>query len=233
MKESSDVDSFSPVAVSASLSSLGRDVNREPKEDNVEESNDIIRYPFQSAKSATSSEPILYAGEIYARISPTKLFTKEWRRMIWVQQGPYTLHFFKTRQDYVQWKQHHGGVTSAAEQELLENSDEGADTSGGSPARKTINFIKELARSGVQGFTLGNIVPKSYPDLYLTDPLYQFKLDCWTFFGPVTVAALGSTSKEEAKAMHQRVHDMYIAAYDHTYPARQNTTLDTLEYEDA
>lgn len=170
MKESSDVDSFSPVAVSASLSSLGRDANRESNEESEEESNGIIRYPFHSTKT-TSSEPILYAGDIYARISPTKLFTKEWRRMTWVQQGPYTLHFFKTRQDYVQWKQQHGGVTSAAEQELLDNSGDGADASGGSPARKTINFIKELARSGVQGFTLGNIVPKSYPDLYLTDPL--------------------------------------------------------------
>jgi hypothetical protein len=62
---------------------------------------------------------------------------------------------------------------------------------------------------------------------------YQFKLDCWTFFGPVTVAALGAASKEEAQAMHQRINDMYMAAYDHTYPSRQNTTLDpSLEYEE-
>lgn len=169
MKESSDVDSFSPVAVSASLSSLGKSVDRERKGEDDEENSDIVRYPFQSTRS--SSEPILYAGEIYARISPSKLFTKEWRRMIWAQQGPYTLHFFKSRQDYVQWKQHHAAVTSTAELELLENSEEDAGSKGNSRVRKTINFIEELARNGVQGFTLGNIVPKNYPDLNLTTPL--------------------------------------------------------------
>lgn len=237
MKESSELDtsSFSPVAVvSTSLSSLGTMIDQETNCNN--DANIVQSYPFLGQKEEEATR-IIAAGEILARLSPTKLFTKEWRSMIWVQQGPYKLHFFKSRQDYLKWKQYYMTVTNSDDLVMLEE----AEQEPGSTRqhhhcyiKKTIDFVKELSQSSVQGYTLGNIAAKNYPDLGLPSSLYQFKLDCWTLFGPVTVAALGSANKKEAQLLHQRINDMYVAAYDLTYPTDRCTNVETaLEFSDA
>jgi len=98
-------------------------------------------------------------GEIFARVSPHTLLSKDWQLMTWVQYGPYTLHLFKSSQDYWDWKHYSfsGSVTSEEKRQGF--------------VKKTIDFAHELAKTGIQGYTFGNVVPKSYVNVGSATPL--------------------------------------------------------------
>ena len=120
--------------------------------------------PSQSSSKLTVDAPmdsseIIDNGVIWARVTPNKMFLKDWQEMSWVQYGEMTLYIFRNRQDYMDWQHFsfQGGMTSSESRDRL--------------VKKKIDFAAELVKKNVQGYTLSQVGVKAYNQIGNGTPL--------------------------------------------------------------
>lgn len=116
------------------------------------------------------------SGNILSRISfRTKVF-KVWKPTFWVQYGPNSLLFFRTKEDTDKWLD-----SSKSEKNDL--------------VKLAINF--DVRDGKVKGYNVSRTITKDTQNSLL----YQFRLTRWMDYGPVLSCCFASSNLDEARVL--------------------------------
>jgi ribosomal protein S14 len=180
-----------PLRFDGDLSEPDRQHAPTPPEDTALESNvQSNRYSQELAQVAPpgasplpKAELVRKKGFVLSRISFRTIVMKKWKQSFWVQYGPHTMLWFRSRADFDDWL--NNPYHNQAERNFL--------------IKLAVNFVHDLYKPNVRGYQVTQCRTKGYGKKMVR----QFKLERWMDYGPTIAAAFGSYNPKEVDDLRE------------------------------
>jgi hypothetical protein len=108
---------------------------------------------------------------------------KKWKQSFWVQYGPHTMLWFRSRADFDDWL--NNPYHNQSERNFL--------------IKLAVNFVHDLYKPNVRGYQVTQCRTKGYGKKMVR----QFKLERWMDYGPTIAAAFGSYNPKEVDDLRE------------------------------
>lgn len=135
------------------------------------------------ASPLPKAELVRKKGFVLSRISFRTIVMKKWKQSFWVQYGPHTMLWFRSRADFDDWL--NNPYHNQAERNFL--------------IKLAVNFVHDLYKPNVRGYQVTQCRTKGYGKKMVR----QFKLERWMDYGPTIAAAFGSYNPKEVDDLRE------------------------------
>lgn len=129
------------------------------------------------------AELVRKKGFVLGRISFRTIVMKKWKQCFWVQYGPHTMLWFRSRTDFDDWLTN--PYHNQSERNFL--------------IKLAVNFVHDLYKPNVRGYQVTQCRTKPYGKKMVR----QFKLERWMDYGPTIAAAFGSYNPKEVDELRE------------------------------
>jgi ribosomal protein S14 len=146
-------------------------------------SQQLARVAPPGASPLPKSELVRKKGFVLSRISFRTIVMKKWKQSFWVQYGPHTMLWFRSRSDFDDWL--NNPYHNQAERNFL--------------IKLAVNFVHDLYKPNVRGYQVTQCRTKGYGKKMVR----QFKLERWMDYGPTIAAAFGSYNPKEVDDLRE------------------------------
>jgi ribosomal protein S14 len=162
------------------------------EEDNALESAQVQRNRYSQelagvappgASPLPKAELVRKRGFVLSRISFRTIVMKKWKQSFWVQYGPHTMLWFRSRADFDDWL--NNPYHNQSERNFL--------------IKLAVNFVHDLYKPNVRGYQVTQCRTKGYGKKMVR----QFKLERWMDYGPTIAAAFGSYNPKEVDDLRE------------------------------
>ncbi|CAB9518120.1 expressed unknown protein [Seminavis robusta] len=146
-------------------------------------SGELSQNAPMGASPLPRADMVQKTGFVLSRISFRTIVMKKWKQSFWVQYGPHTMLWFRSKHDFDDWL--NNPYHTQAQRNFI--------------IKLAVNFAHDLYKPNVRGYQVTQCRTKSYG----TKLIRQFKLERWMDYGPTIAAAFGSNNPKEVDELRE------------------------------